>query len=468
MVAAPARSPTCSTCKYVFHVQAPTRYDWSQNPPSERISAPVPARFDPSNPSSDPERRAAFRLLFLCLMATGIGNNMLFAILPPLARGLGVEEYWVGAIYTLSATLFMMMTPIWGALSDRHGRKPYIVFGLSAFACSTLIFAAAALAGENGWIPPLGAIFAMALARTLFGSLGSATNPAAQAYVADRTSPEERTEALAGLTAAFGLGAVIGPTLAATFVEWVGVAAFMVMISVTVAAGALGIFMRLPEKTPPRAQNRPLNPLKQFAFGADPRIFPFMVYGAIIWITQSLSLSTLAFFLMDRLMLDEAQGLQLSSIALAVGAGALIVAQLVVIPALKASPRTLMTQGAVITVLGSLFMLVAPNYGGMVFGYLMTSFAFGLARSGFVGGASVSVTPEEQGRAAGLTTATAGLGFIIGPVGGLYLFTELGMFAPYLAAAALSVVAAAVAWFHPGVARATEAVKVKPEPKAPL
>ncbi|MBO6730477.1 MAG: MFS transporter, partial [Maricaulis sp.] len=50
----------------------------------------------------------------------------------------------------------------------------------------------------------------------------------------------------------------------------------------------------------------------------------------------------------------------------------------------------------------------------------------------------------------------------------LYLFTELGMFAPYLAAAALSVVAAAVAWFHPGVARATEAVKVKPEPKAPL
>ena len=167
-------------------------------------------------------------------------------------------------------------------------------------------------------------------------------------------------EALAGLTAAFGLGAVIGPTLAATFVEWVGVAAVMVMISVIVSAGAVGIWLRLPEKTPPKTQTRPINPLSQFAFGADPRILPFMIYGAIIWITQSLSLSTLAFFLMDRLMLDEAQGLQLSSIALAVGAGALSVAQLVVIPALKASPRTLMTQGAVITVLGSLFMLAAP------------------------------------------------------------------------------------------------------------
>ena len=95
---------------------------------------PTPPRLD-TRPN--PERRTAFRLLFLCLVATGIGNNMLFAILPPLARGLAVPEYWVGAIYTLSAVLFMTMTPIWGALSDRRGRKPFIVFGLCAFACST-------------------------------------------------------------------------------------------------------------------------------------------------------------------------------------------------------------------------------------------------------------------------------------------------------------------------------------------
>ncbi|MBR9824394.1 MAG: MFS transporter [Alphaproteobacteria bacterium] len=427
----------------------------------------MPERFG-SKPSTPQERRSAFRLLFLCLMATGIGNNMLFAILPPLARGLGVEEYWIGAIYTLSATLFMMMTPIWGALSDRKGRKPLIVFGLSAFAVSTAIFGAAAWAGEAGWTGPLTAIFAMALARALFGSLGSATNPAAQAYVADRTSPEERTEALAGLTAAFGLGAVIGPTLAAAFVEWLGVAFFMFAIALIVAAGAIAIWRLLPEHTAPQVQQRPLNPIRQFAFGADRRILPFMIYGAIIWITQSLSLSSLAFFLMDRLSLDQHDGLQYSSIALATGAGALIIAQLVVIPAMKATPRLLMTHGSVLTVAGSLFMLVAPNYGGIVFAYLLTSFAFGLARSGFVGGASIAVTPEEQGRAAGMTTATAGLGFIIGPVGGLFLFSEFGMYAPYIASAALGAVAIVVAWFHPGVKRVGEAVKIKPEPKAPL
>ena len=424
--------------------------------------------YDPSNPTSARERQQAFRLLFLCLMATGIGNNMLFAILPPLARGLDVAEYWVGAIYTVSATLFMMMTPIWGALSDRRGRKPFIVFGLSAFAMSTLVFAAAAWAGESGWVPPMAAIFAMAMARTLFGGLGSATNPASQAYVADRTTPEERTQALAGMTAAFGMGAIIGPALAATFVEWFGVAIFMVMISVLVAAGAFAVWRFLPEQSAPKVQSRPLNPLKQFAFAADPRLFPFVIYGGLIWITQSLGLATLSFFIMDSLGLDETQGLQMSSIALATGAGALIIAQLVVIPALKASPRVLMSSGALLTTIGSLFMLIAPNYGGIVFGYLMTSFAFGLARSGFVGGASISVSPEEQGRAAGLTTATAGLGFIIGPIGGLLMYNQLGHFSPYFAAAALALIAAVLAWLHPGIARATAVVKLKPEPRAPL
>jgi MFS family permease len=49
------------------------------------------------------------------------------------------------------------------------------------------------------------------LTRGLFGLTGSASNPAAQAYVADRTTPEERTPALAVMASAFGLGTVLGP-----------------------------------------------------------------------------------------------------------------------------------------------------------------------------------------------------------------------------------------------------------------
>ena len=258
---------------------------------------------------------------------------------------------------------------------------------------------------------------------------------------------------------------MIGPTLAATFVEMIGVAAFMVMISAAVAGCAAAVAWKLPEQSPPRVQQRPLNPFTQFAFGADPRIFAFVVYGCVIWVVQSMSLSTLAFFIMDSLGLDDRAGLQMSSIALAAGAGALIIGQLVVIPALKASPRVLMAIGAVVTLVGSALMTVVPNYAGIVSAYILVSFAFGLARSGFTAGASIAVTPEEQGRVAGLTTATAGLGFIIGPVGGLFLYNQAGHLSPYMLGAVLSVIAAAIAWFHPRIKKAVEVVTLEPEPE---
>jgi MFS family permease len=424
-----------------------------------RISPGVTPPYDPSNPSSPQVRRRAFRLLFVALMATAIGNSMLFAILPPLARDLEVDEVWVGAIYTLSALLFLTMSPVWGALSDRYGRRPLIVFGLAAFGTSTLVFAAGAWAGQTGLLPPMAAIVAMALARCLFGGLGSATNPSAQAYVADRTAPGERTEALAALTAAFGLGSVIGPALAGAFAERIGVAGFMIAISILVFAMAAAIRFGLPERTPPKRQGRPINPFIQFKFAADPRLTAFMVFGCALWLSQAASLQAIAFYIMDRLNLTPDQGLQLASVALTAGAAGLIFAQLVVIPALKTSPRVLMILGAAIVVVGNIELVFASNYAALVFGYTLNAFGFGLCRSGFTGGASLAVNPEEQGRAAGLTTATAGVGFLIAPVTGLWLYQAVAPSAPFVLNAVLAAAGLAVAALHPRVrAAAAEAL----------
>ncbi|MEE2525820.1 MFS transporter [Hyphobacterium sp. HN65] len=428
----------------------------------------MPPVYDPSNPSSPLERRRSFRLLFICLVVTGIGNSMLFAILPPLARDLGVAEAFVGAIYTISALLFLIMSPIWGALSDRYGRRPLIIFGLSAFAASTLVFALATVAGQMGWAPPLIAIFGMAAARALFGGFGSATNPAAQAYVADRTSPEERTEALAGLTAAFGLGGIVGPALAAAFVDRIGIAPFMVAVAILVGGAAFAIRMLLPENTPPRQQSRPINPVAQLAFAFDKRVAPFFLFGCGLWLVQAISLQAIGFYVMDRMELPPQEGLQLAGVALTAGAGALIFAQLVVIPAMKASPRALMTTGAILTGLASLEMVFAANYGSIVFGYMLGSFAFGLARSGFTGGASIAVEPEEQGRAAGSTTATAGLGFLVAPVAGLWLYQAVGPETPYMLNVVLAAATALLAWLHPGIRSVVKVAQPDPEPRGPI
>lgn len=427
------------------------------------------APFDPQNPSSPEVRRRAFRLLFVCLMATAIGNSMLFAILPPLARELEVAEVWVGAIYTVSALLFLTMSPVWGALSDRYGRRPLIVFGLSSFAFSTFVFGIGAWAGQSGLLPPLAAIFAMALSRCLFGGLGSATGPSAQAYIADRTDPRDRTEALAALTAAFGLGSVIGPALAAAFVERIGIAGFMFAVSALVASGAVAIRTFLPERTPPKRQGRPINPFVQFKFAADPRLTAFVIYGCLLWLTQASSLQATSFFIMDRLNATPQEGLQLAGVALTAGAAALIFAQLVVIPALKTSPRVLMMMGAVMVVLGNIELVLAPNYAALVFGLMMNSFGFGLARSGFTGGASIAVNPEEQGRAAGLTTATAGVGFMVAPVTGLWLYQTLAPEAPFVLNGILAVLGLVLALLHPRVrAAASKALEREDDKPGPV
>lgn len=429
----------------------------------------TPPGYDPSSPSSPQARRRAFRLIFACLVATGVGNSMLFAILPPLARDIGVADIYVGAIYTLSALMFLTMSPVWGALSDRYGRRPLIVFGLAMFSASTLVFAAGAGAGQAGWLPPIAAIIAMAVARTLFGALGSATNPAAQAYVADRTSPAERTQALAGMTAAFGLGGTIGPALAAAFSERIGVAAFMVMVGVIVALGAVAAHLLIPENTPPRRQGaRAINPLVQFRFAGDPRLSAFMIYGSAVWLAQAASLQAVGFYIMDRLALNPSEGLQLAGVALTAGAAALIFAQLAVIPALKASPRTLMMLGAGLTAAGNIELVFANSYAAIVLGFIMTSFGFGLSRSGFTGGASLSVSPAEQGRAAGLTTATAGLGFLIAPVTGLWLYQAFGPATPFQLNAALTLIALILALVHPRVRLAASPVDDDHEGQSPV
>ncbi|MGJ3232123.1 MAG: MFS transporter [Oceanicaulis sp.] len=407
--------------------------------------------YDPSSPSSPEVRRRAFRLLFVCLMATAVGNSMLFAILPPLARELEVAEVWVGAIYTVSALLFLTMSPVWGALSDRYGRRPLITLGLTAFSFSSLVFAIGAWAGQTGLLPPMAAIFAMALARCLFGGLGSATNPSAQAYVADRTAPHERTEALAGLTAAFGLGSVIGPALAAAFSERIGIAAFMAVVAALVGLAALSVRAFLPENTPPKRQGRPINPLVQFKFAADPRLTAFMLYGCALWLSQAASLQALSFYVMDRLNKSPAEGLELAGVALTAGAAGLVFAQMVVIPALKTSPRVLMALGAGLVILGNVEMVFASNYAAIVIGYIANCFGFGLARSGFTAGASLAVSPEEQGRAAGLTTATAGLGFLIAPATGLWLYQTVMPSAPFQLNAVLALVGLLLALLHPRV-----------------
>jgi MFS family permease len=163
-------------------------------------------------------RRRAILLLFVCLIANGVGQTLMFAILPPLARELGLSELGVGSIFAVSAFIWVFSSAYWGAKSDVWGRRPVILLGLAAFGISTLAFASVMSFGLMGLIAPMATWILLVTTRSIFGIFGSGSFPASQAYIADRTTAQERTDGMATLNAAFGLGAAVGPGVGAALI----------------------------------------------------------------------------------------------------------------------------------------------------------------------------------------------------------------------------------------------------------
>ncbi|HEX8569409.1 MAG TPA: MFS transporter, partial [Caulobacteraceae bacterium] len=162
---------------------------------------------------ADDTRKRDFAILFAALMTVAAGNTALQAVLPAIGRELNFSDTAIAAVFSLSALMWAVTAPFWARASDRRGRKPLILVALAGFGVSMAGFGLVVWAGLEGWVGAAAIFTGLMLSRAVYGLFGSASNPAAQAYVADRTSREERTNALALLASAFGLGTVLGPAI---------------------------------------------------------------------------------------------------------------------------------------------------------------------------------------------------------------------------------------------------------------
>ena len=97
-----------------------------------------------------------------------------------------------------------VFAPIWGAISDRIGRRPVIIIGLAGSVVFYTLFGIAAIYES---------LFGLFVTRIGAGIAG-ATIPTAQAYIADTTTKENRTRGMALIGIAFGLGFTLGPLFA--------------------------------------------------------------------------------------------------------------------------------------------------------------------------------------------------------------------------------------------------------------
>ena len=372
------------------------------------------------------ERIRGMGLLFVCLMTLGMGHSLFFAIFPPLARDLGLSEVQASAIFTLSAVLWVLMSPFWGRRSDVWGRKPVILLGLIGFGVSTGGLAILLVIGQQGWLPLMTLYGLMILMRSIFGFFGSGSPSAAQAYIADRTTREERTSGVAAIGAAFGMGTIIGPGFAAVLAAVHLLAPFFA-VAVFALCGALAIALFLPERQKPAASSKDTPPLKI----TDKRIRLFLFLGVTVSTIGAAVMQVAAFFVMDTMHLTGQETAQVVGIGMMGMAMATLFAQLVIIPRTNASVRALLVMGILITMLGIAFLLF-PIMNSALFAVSMTlqGLGSGLMRPAVAAGGSLAVEPEEQGAVAGFNSSTAAVGFVFVPLVlmPLYLYSPTAPF----------------------------------------
>ena len=396
-------------------------------------------------------RSPAFAILFAVSLIAAAGNMALQSVLPNIGREFHLRDTLVSAAFAISALMWTIASPFWARLSDRIGRKRVILIGLSGFVISMTGFGLAATSGLEHWLGAGLAFTLMAVARTIYGVFGSAAPIASQAYVADRTTPEQRTPAMALLASAQGLGTVIGPALAPFFVLpaiAVGLGAVLFVIPMVGLAGPMYAFAlfgavvlfvvwrHLPSGEVVRVPS-PSGHRDKIAKGLwrDPRVRDYLLYGLLVTGAQAVNISVLGFHIIDELSATGVPARETQpfiGIAMLAGAAATLMAQWGLIPLLKLQPRDLMRWGAALALLGNLMSIVAPGYYGVVVGYAVVSMGVGFARPGFTAGSSLSVEPHEQGAIAGLMMSLAGLSFLGPPVIGVALY-ELAEPGPFIA-----------------------------------
>ena len=148
-------------------------------------------------------------VLFACLFVVMIGFGITLPVLPfyveRLALKAGASRQSIVLHVTLLTGVYALMqlafAPLWGRWSDRIGRRPLILVGITGYVVAQVMF---------GLSTSLWLLYA---ARIVGGILSSATLPVSAAYVVDMTTKEERSRGMAWLGTAASLGVVVGPAL---------------------------------------------------------------------------------------------------------------------------------------------------------------------------------------------------------------------------------------------------------------
>ncbi|HMJ57650.1 MAG TPA: MFS transporter [Gemmatimonadales bacterium] len=366
--------------------------------------------------------RARLGVIFFTVLIDLIGFGMILPILPDYAKRFGAHGIGYGGLIFAFSAMQFLATALLGRVSDRIGRRPILLTTMLLNAAGYLLFA---FAPSYAWV---------FIARVISG-FASGNISAAQAYVADITTPAERSRGMGMIGAAFGIGFVLGPLIGGVSNEYIGhrapglIAAGLSILNFFSASAILRESLAVEHRRARplfdfghmiealvRKQLRPLMLvwlLAPLAFVAYTVILPLHAGQAFGWKTRDL----MWLFVEIGVIAAFVQGFLFGRIERRTGARALLIAGLF---------------GMAVSIAAVPYV----NSSLMVYAWTVplafTNSLFSPAASGLV---SIYADPTEQGTILGAAQAFAALGRTTAPLTAGWAFDRLGTLTAYLLAA---------------------------------
>jgi MFS transporter, DHA1 family, tetracycline resistance protein len=357
-----------------------------------------------------------------------LGIGLIFPIGPFYASAFGASAFDVGLLFTLFSVAQFLTIPILGSLSDRYGRRPVLLIGVAGEIVGYILFGTAQ------------SLTMLYVARLVAGA-SSGNIGAAQAYIADISTPRERTHSFGLLGAAVSVGFLFGPALGGFLGQYdlrfpAYAAAGLVLVN------WITVLVWLPESLPiDRRSSSSLrtgfNPfavlvaLLRRPLLRAPLVITFLCNFAFSGYLTSFALFTSAHF---------GWGPQQVAIVLVVQSFVSILVQTFGVRHLSTflPDTTLLLFGVGANLLGFLVIAFAPDPAWL---YLVSAplqaSGSALWRPSLSSLITKLVSGREQGMANGGSQASSALATIIGPMGAGVMFERVGAASPFLAGAAL-------------------------------
>ena len=362
------------------------------------------------------KRPSALGFIFITLLIDVLGIGLLIPILPKFIahltqQSLSSASRDYGWLLSLYGAMQFLFSPLLGTLSDRYGRRPVLLLSLLFAGIDYVLMA---LAPNLFWLY---------IGRMLSGITG-ANFTVANAYIADVSPPEKRSQNFGLIGAAFGAGFIIGPAAGGLLGQWGPRLPFWVAAGLCFANLLYG-WLILPESL--RPENR-----RPFSWREANPVGALRVLGKypVVWgLTGSLTASNLAMhcinstwvlFTMVRFNWEERE----TGLSLAAFGTVALVYQLglarVLLP-LWGERRTMLIGLAVAALEFTAYALATQ--GWMIYAIMIVGGLGLLAGQATQGLLSQQVGEDEQGTLQGALASLASLTGIIGPVIATGLFS---------------------------------------------